>query len=173
MILVFIIYYANSNLAKLAVKCVAKVPCLGGHFLKGIKLEQSRIRFPNTLFLRQKIFRRCSYFCVDVITLVHLVTYKSLIFRIYFSKKKINIDTRKILTNHGGFKVYKHSPGHMFPGPGLAEKRIERIVSTSNSFVARHLTVGLNPVFKAIEFPAGIADLNPGLTNVDGYTLTL
>lgn len=76
-------------------------------------------------------------------------------------------------TNDSGFQVHKHSSGDMLPCPRLAEKGIERIVSSTNSFVTGHLSIRLDPMFQAVEFPAGIANLNTSLTNVDGDTLTL
>ncbi|TNN59546.1 Melanocyte protein PMEL [Liparis tanakae] len=47
------------------------------------------------------------------------------------------------------------------------------IVSSSDGLVAGHLSVRLDPMFQAVKFPAGIANLDSGLTDVDGDTLTL
>ena len=41
------------------------------------------------------------------------------------------------------------------------------IVMHEEHLVRRHLTVRLDAMFKAIKFPAGVADLATGLTNVD------
>ncbi|PWA29442.1 hypothetical protein CCH79_00017068, partial [Gambusia affinis] len=40
-------------------------------------------------------------------------------------------------------------------------------------FVTGHLSVRLDPMLQAVELPAGIANLDTGLTNVDGDALTL
>ncbi|MDF5361655.1 hypothetical protein P3687_25370, partial [Vibrio parahaemolyticus] len=56
---------------------------------------------------------------------------------------------------------------HMF-----CEKCVEGVVSSANGLVTRHLSIGLNAVFKAIEFPAGVSDLDTGLTNVDRDALS-
>lgn len=55
----------------------------------------------------------------------------------------------------------------------FTEEGIERVVATANGLVTGHLTVWLNTMFKAIQFPAGIANLNSCLTHVDGDTLAL
>lgn len=76
-------------------------------------------------------------------------------------------------TNHGGLQVHKHGSGHVLAGPSLTEERVERVVPTADGFVTGHLTIGLNSMFKAVQLPAGIADLNPGLAHVDGYAFPL
>ena len=61
----------------------------------------------------------------------------------------------------------------MFARTCLREKRVERIISTTNSFVAWHLTIRLDAVLKTVQFPASIADLNTSLADVDTDTFTL
>jgi len=58
-------------------------------------------------------------------------------------------------------------------GTSLAEEGVEAVVSSTNSFVRGHLAVRLDAVLKAVELPAGIADLDSGLSNVDRDALTL
>ena len=55
----------------------------------------------------------------------------------------------------------------------LTEEGIEGVVSSPNSLVTWHLAIGLNAMFQAVELPAGIADLDTSLANVDGDALTL
>ena len=55
----------------------------------------------------------------------------------------------------------------------LTEEGIEGVVSSPNSLVTWHLAIRLNAVFQAVELPAGIADLDTSLANVDGDALTL
>ena len=61
----------------------------------------------------------------------------------------------------------------MFSGTGLAEERVEGVVAVTDGFVAGHLAVGLDPVLQSVQFPAGVAHLDPGLTQVYGYHLAL
>ena len=61
----------------------------------------------------------------------------------------------------------------MLPSTSLTEEGVEGIVSSTDGFVGGHLSVRLDAMFQTVELPAGIADLHPGLSNVDGDTLTL
>ena len=71
------------------------------------------------------------------------------------------------------FKIYKYSPWNVFSGPGLAEEGVEGVIATPNSLVTGHLTIWLDPVFETVQLPAGIADLDSGLADMDGDTFTL
>jgi hypothetical protein len=64
-------------------------------------------------------------------------------------------------------KIEENCSWDVFAGTGLGEEGVEGIVATSNSLVRWHLTVRLNSVLKAEEFPAGVSDLDTSLTNVD------
>ena len=77
------------------------------------------------------------------------------------------------LTYDSWFQVDKDGSRDMFPGSSLAEERVERIIPSADRLVAGHLTIWLDPVFKAVQLPAGIAYLDPGLSDMDGYTFTL
>jgi hypothetical protein len=61
----------------------------------------------------------------------------------------------------------------MLASPSLTEERVERVIPATNCFVTWHLTIGLNSMFKAVQFPAGIANLHTCLPHVDRDTLTL
>ncbi|KAG7278491.1 hypothetical protein CRUP_038786 [Coryphaenoides rupestris] len=69
--------------------------------------------------------------------------------------------------------VYKHRPGNVLPSSSLTEEGVEGIISTSDCLVTGHLSVWLDPMLQTVELPAGIANLDTGLTDVDGDTLTL
>ena len=49
----------------------------------------------------------------------------------------------------------------------LREEGVERVISLANGGVARHHPVRLDPVFEAVELPAGVAHLGARLTVVD------
>ena len=55
----------------------------------------------------------------------------------------------------------------------LTEEGVEGVISSPSSLVTWHLAIGLNAMFQAVELPAGIADLDTSLANVDGDALTL
>ena len=77
------------------------------------------------------------------------------------------------LTNNSGLQVNKHSSGDMLSGPCLTKEGVESIISSTDGFVGGHLTVWLDAVLQTVELPAGIANLHPSLSNMDGDTLTL
>ena len=61
----------------------------------------------------------------------------------------------------------------MFSCSSFRKEGVEWVISCSNCLVGRHLTIRLDAMFKAIKFPAGVADLATGLPNVDWDALTL
>jgi hypothetical protein len=72
----------------------------------------------------------------------------------------------------GGLQVQENSTGHMLAGTSLAEEGVEGIIPSSNSFVTRHLAIWLDAMLEAIQLPAGIADLDAGLADVDRDALS-
>ena len=78
-----------------------------------------------------------------------------------------------ILTNNSGLKVDKDSTRHVFASSSLTEERVERVVSSSNRLVTRHLAIRLDAMFQTVQLPAGIAHLNPGLTEMSADAFTL
>ena len=65
--------------------------------------------------------------------------------------------SKKVVTNDGGFQIDKDGPGYVFASSGLGEKGGEGIVSSL--FVGRHGAIGLDSMFQTVEFPASITDL--------------
>ena len=61
----------------------------------------------------------------------------------------------------------------MLAGASLAEEGVEGVVTAADGLVGGHLTVGLDAMLQAVQLPAGVADLDSGLADVDGDTLTL
>jgi hypothetical protein len=55
----------------------------------------------------------------------------------------------------------------VFAGTSLREEGVESIIATTDGLVGWHLTVGLDTVLEAEKLPAGITDLDTGLTNVN------
>ena len=77
------------------------------------------------------------------------------------------------LTDNSGLEVNKHGAGHMLSSSSLAEEGIEGVVASADGLVRGHLAVWLNAVLQAIELPAGVANLDASLPNVDRDALTL
>jgi hypothetical protein len=81
--------------------------------------------------------------------------------------KQLPVGSGPNLVDNGWFKIDENSPWHVFAGTSLREKGVEGVVTTSDSFIRRHLTVWLDAVLEAVELPAGITDLSTGLTDVN------
>jgi len=77
------------------------------------------------------------------------------------------------LTDYSGLKVHEDSTWHVFARSGLAEERVERVVSSSYCLVARHLTIRLDAMLQTVQLPAGVAHLDSGLADMDADALTL
>ena len=76
-------------------------------------------------------------------------------------------------TDYSWFKVDKDGTGDVLSSSSLGEKGVERVVTTSDGLVTGHLSIRLDSMLQAVQFPAGITDLNTGLSNVDRDALTL
>jgi len=86
--------------------------------------------------------------------------------------EELSVGSSSDLIDDGWLQINKHSPGDVLSSSSLAEEGIEGVVSTSDGLVRRHLTVGLDTVLQAVEFPAGITNLDSGLSDVDRDTFT-
>lgn len=54
----------------------------------------------------------------------------------------------------------------------LTEEGVEEVISSSNGLVTWLLAIGLDAMFQATDLPAGIANLDTNIANVDGDALT-
>ena len=77
------------------------------------------------------------------------------------------------LTDDSGLQVHKNCPGDVLSSSSLTEEGVEGVVSSSDSLVTGHPSVRLDPMFQAVKLPAGIANLDSSLTNVDRDAFTL
>jgi hypothetical protein len=55
----------------------------------------------------------------------------------------------------------------VFSGSGFREESVESIITSTDGLVRWHLSIGLDSVFKAEEFPAGVTDLDTSLSDVN------
>jgi len=72
----------------------------------------------------------------------------------------------------GGLEIHHHASGNVLARTSLAEEGVERVIATADGLVAWHLAVGLDAMLEAEQLPAGIPDLNTGLSDVDAESLT-
>jgi hypothetical protein len=52
-------------------------------------------------------------------------------------------------------------------GTSFTEEGVEGIITTTDGLIGGHLAIGLNTVFQAEQFPAGVTHLDTGLTNMN------
>ena len=76
------------------------------------------------------------------------------------------------LVDYSWFQVHENCSGDVFASSGFAEEGVERVVSASNGLVGGHLSVRLDTVFKTVQLPAGVSNLDTGLSHVDRDTFT-
>jgi hypothetical protein len=81
--------------------------------------------------------------------------------------EELSIGSSSDFVNDGGFEVEEHATRDMLASSSFGEKSVEGIVTVADGLVGRHLSIGLNSVFEAEEFPAGVTSLDTSLTNVD------
>jgi hypothetical protein len=89
-----------------------------------------------------------------------------------FWVEQLSVSSSSDLIDYSWFQVDKDGTWYMFASSSLTEEGVEGVITTSNGLVTGHLTIGLDSVFETVQFPAGITDLDTGLSDVDRDTLT-
>jgi hypothetical protein len=77
------------------------------------------------------------------------------------------VGTGANFVTYGGLKIYKNSAGYVLASTSFGEKGVESVIATTDGLVGRHLSVGLNAMFEAVQLPASITGLNASLADVD------
>ena len=83
---------------------------------------------------------------------------------------QLPVCSRTDLVTNRGLQINVHGTGDVLPGTSLREEGVEGIISTSNGLVTGHLTIGLDTVLEAVEFPAAVTGLDTGLAHMDRDT---
>jgi hypothetical protein len=81
--------------------------------------------------------------------------------------EQLSVSSGADLIDDSGLEIEEDSAGDVLAGTGLGEEGVEGIVTTTDSLIGGHLTIGLNSVLEAEKLPAGVTDLDTGLSNVD------
>ena len=89
-----------------------------------------------------------------------------------FGMEQLAVRSCADLVNYSWFQVHENCSGDVFASSGFAEESVERVVSASNGLVGGHLSVRLDTVFKTVQLPAGVSNLDTGLSHVDRDTFT-
>jgi len=89
-----------------------------------------------------------------------------------FRMEERAVGTSAHLINYGGLQINENSTGYMLSRSGLGEEGVERVITTTDRLVRWHLTIRLDAMLQAVQLPAGVTNLDTGLTNVDRNTFT-
>ena len=81
--------------------------------------------------------------------------------------EKLSVGSGSDLIDNGGLKIEEDGSGDVLTGTSLGEEGVEGIITTTDGLIGGHLTVRLNSVLEAVEFPTGVTYLDTGLTDVD------
>jgi len=81
--------------------------------------------------------------------------------------EELSVGAGSDLIDDGGLEIEEDAAGNVLASASLGEEGVEGIIATTNGLVRGHLAIRLNTVLKAEELPAGVTNLDTGLTDVD------
>jgi len=81
--------------------------------------------------------------------------------------EELSVGTGSDLIDDSWLEIEEDGSWDVLASTSLREEGVEGIVSTSDGLIGWHLTVWLDSVLEAEELPAGVTDLDTGLSNVD------
>jgi hypothetical protein len=84
-----------------------------------------------------------------------------------FRVEQLTVGTSTDLVNDGRLQVQKDGTRHVLASTSLGKEGVESIITTTNGLVRRHLAIRLNTVLEAVKLPAGVTDLNTGLSKMN------
>jgi len=86
--------------------------------------------------------------------------------------EELSVGAGSDLIDDSGLEIEEDAAGNVLASASLGEEGVEGIITTTNGLVRGHLAIRLNTVLKAEELPAGVTDLDTGLTDVNRDNLT-
>jgi len=66
-----------------------------------------------------------------------------------FWVEELSVSTSSDFINNGWFKIEEYTSWDVFSGTSFTEESVESIITTTDSFIGRHLTIRLDTVFEA------------------------
>jgi hypothetical protein len=81
--------------------------------------------------------------------------------------EELSVGSGSDLIDNGWLEIEEDGSWDVLTSTSLGEEGVESIITTTNGFVGWHLTIWLDSVLKAEELPAGVTNLDTGLTDVD------
>ena len=81
--------------------------------------------------------------------------------------EELSVGSGSDLIDNGWLEIEEDSSWDVLTGTSLGEEGVESVVTTTDGLVGWHLTVWLDTVLEAEKLPAGVTNLDTGLTDVD------
>ena len=82
--------------------------------------------------------------------------------------EELSVSSGSNLIDNGWFKIKEDGSWDVLTGTSLGEEGVESIVTATDGLVRGHLSIRLDTVLEAEELPAGVTNLDTGLSDVDG-----
>merc|ERR1719362_1719316 len=82
-----------------------------------------------------------------------------------FGMEELSVGAGSDLIDDGRLEIEEDGARNVLASTSLGEEGVESIVATTDGLVGWHLTVWLNTVLEAEELPAGVTNLDTGLTD--------
>ena len=82
--------------------------------------------------------------------------------------EQLSVGSGSNLIDDGWFEIEEDGSWDVLASTSLGEEGVESVITATDRLIGRHLTIWLNTVLEAEELPAGVTDLDTGLTDVDG-----
>jgi len=84
-----------------------------------------------------------------------------------FGMEQLSVGSGSDFIDDSWFEINEDGSWDVFTSTSFGEEGVEGIITTSDGLVRWHLTIRLDTVFQAEQFPASITDLDTTLTNVN------
>jgi len=81
--------------------------------------------------------------------------------------EELSVGSGSDLIDDGWLEIEEDGSWDVLTSTSLGEEGVESIITTTDGFVGWHLTIWLDAVLEAEELPAGVTNLDTGLTDVD------
>ena len=82
--------------------------------------------------------------------------------------EELSVGTSSDLIDDGWLEIEEDASWDVLSSTSLGEEGVEGIITTTDGLVRWHLSIRLDTVLEAEELPAGITNLDTGLTDVNG-----
>ena len=93
---------------------------------------------------------------------------------IFFSRdellwmEELSVGSGSDLIDNSWLEIEEDSSWDVLTSTSLGEEGVESVITTTDGFIGWHLTIRLDTVLEAEKLPAGVTNLDTGLTDVDG-----